>query len=52
MPGDYTDEHYINVFDPTYDSDQNFTNIGNTPICVVAEDHRIYKKQTLQINVS
>ena len=52
VPGDYTDEHYINVFDPTYDSDQNFTNIGNTPICVVAEDHRIYKKQTLQINVS
>jgi hypothetical protein len=48
--GDYTGNAYITVFDPAA-TDQNFTEIGNSPICVVSDSYLTYKSQTLAINV-
>lgn len=49
--GDYISDAYMTVFDPTA-SDQNFVNIGNNPIVVVADSHVRFKTQPLQINVT
>jgi len=47
---DYTGNSYIMVFDPN-STDQNFTDIGNSPLCVVSDNYILFKKQTLKINV-
>jgi hypothetical protein len=47
---DYFSEAYMTVFDPAA-SDQNFVEIGNNPLMIVADSHVRYKKQTLQISV-
>lgn len=49
--GNYTSEAYIGVFDPDTATDQNFTTIGDNPICVVVDSRYRFMKNTLSLSV-
>jgi hypothetical protein len=51
VAGNYTSNHYMSVFDPDTATDQNFTDIGDSPICITASTFSEFKRNTLSLTV-